>query len=211
MKENNQFTAPWTNNEIETLKTLFPSNLPLEEIQKHFPKRSINAIKHKASALGLKRPPLIGENRVPTKEYLELTDIDKGYLAGFLDGEGSIGFTYRKDRHGYTPTVIFSNSDKSVLEWIRNRIGGILTRESRRNPHHKDGYKLYFRSRADILPLLRTLLPHLKVKKKQAELMIQFCESRLNRKVQNSPLTVEELKIIKEVSKLNKRGIRTSS
>jgi len=49
----------WTREEVERLKTLYASDKPFEEIVKAFPGRSPNAIRLKASRLGLKRmrPP----------------------------------------------------------------------------------------------------------------------------------------------------------
>ena len=46
----------WTNNEILTLKQLYIADAAFEEIRNAFPERTINAIRQKASRLGLRRP-----------------------------------------------------------------------------------------------------------------------------------------------------------
>ena len=46
----------WTDEEVERLKELYTSNKTFEEIAERFPLRTDNAIRLKASRLGLKRP-----------------------------------------------------------------------------------------------------------------------------------------------------------
>jgi len=46
----------WTDEEIALLKELYPSNRTIEEIVEQFPSRTENAIRLKASRLGIKRP-----------------------------------------------------------------------------------------------------------------------------------------------------------
>lgn len=46
----------WTDEEVERLRELYTSNRTFEEIAERFPLRTDNAIRLKASRLGLKRP-----------------------------------------------------------------------------------------------------------------------------------------------------------
>jgi len=46
----------WTDDEVERLRELYTSNRTFEEIVEKFPLRSENAIRLKASKLGIKRP-----------------------------------------------------------------------------------------------------------------------------------------------------------
>jgi hypothetical protein len=48
----------WTEEEVEKLKFLYLSTTTFEDIKKSFPKRSSNAIRQKASKLGLRRPTI---------------------------------------------------------------------------------------------------------------------------------------------------------
>ena len=86
----------WTREEVERLKILYASDKPFEEIVKAFPGRSPNAIRLKASRLGLKRmrppaeaSPLIvkgGETkRLLVKcgvcgHWMEVEDADRGFI-----------------------------------------------------------------------------------------------------------------------------------
>lgn len=46
----------WTNSEISTLKKMYIADTAFEEIREAFPLRTVNAIRQKASRLGLRRP-----------------------------------------------------------------------------------------------------------------------------------------------------------
>jgi hypothetical protein len=48
----------WTEEEVRRLKHLYLSGRPFEEVAGAFPKRTTNAIRQKASRLGLRRPPV---------------------------------------------------------------------------------------------------------------------------------------------------------
>jgi len=48
----------WTDEEVKLLRDLYTSNKTFEEIVERFPKRTENAIRLKASRLGIKRPIL---------------------------------------------------------------------------------------------------------------------------------------------------------
>jgi len=59
-----------------------------------------------------------------------LNDIERGYIAGFIDGEGCIAITKRMARSGrnysYRVEVIVAqaNRGRAVLDWLQARIGG---------------------------------------------------------------------------------------
>ena len=48
----------WTEDEVGKLRSIYPSDRAFEEIVKAFPNRTPNAIRLKASRLGLKRPTI---------------------------------------------------------------------------------------------------------------------------------------------------------
>ena len=80
--------AEWTENEIERLKWLYPSDRPFEEIVEAFPERTSNAIRIKASRLGLRRPTIpssFGSSTILLCS--EGNEVSKGYL--FRCGECS--------------------------------------------------------------------------------------------------------------------------
>lgn len=50
----------WSDDEVSRLRSLYGSNKTFEEIELEFPARTSNAIRLKASRLGLKRPIFMG-------------------------------------------------------------------------------------------------------------------------------------------------------
>ena len=69
----------WTNDEVARLYELYGSNRTFEEIELEFPMRTSNAIRLKASRLGIRRP-LIPGNFIQTKPLL--------FRSGNGDGNG---------------------------------------------------------------------------------------------------------------------------
>ena len=71
----------WTDEEVERLHKLYGSNRTFEEIEVEFPMRTSNAIRLKASRLGIRRP-LIPGNFIQAKPLL--------FRSG--NGDGNDGF-----------------------------------------------------------------------------------------------------------------------
>ncbi|HEY5631631.1 MAG TPA: LAGLIDADG family homing endonuclease [Nitrososphaeraceae archaeon] len=151
---------------------------------------------------------------IRTKRALEfnshLTEEDKSYIAGFIDGEGSIfiSCTKRKSKWlDYSPMLCITNSNKEVLEWIKKMLDrGVITKSStRKNIKWKTCYS-YIKNGVGLLPILNLIIPYLKVKKKQAELLRQFILLRLEREWGSKFYSKEEIDIYTELKKLNKRG-----
>ena len=71
----------WTDEEVERLRELYTSNKTFDEISEKFPLRTDNAIRLKASRLGIKRP-LIGEiiQVKPLSIKSGLNQMASGYL-----------------------------------------------------------------------------------------------------------------------------------
>jgi hypothetical protein len=72
--------------------------------------------------------------------------MNSSYLAGFVDGEGHIGFT--KTRSVYYPRVLIVNTNLELLEDIKFEYGGCISRLSRIKDNWKIGYQLGIGNRA---------------------------------------------------------------
>jgi hypothetical protein len=106
-------------------------------------------------------------------------NLNNAYIAGFIDGEGYIGFELREHngvRSYLHPRIIISNSDKKVLEWIQSQYGGYIAQRQEK-PNWKIAYKLRFNGRETINLLLSTY-KFLRVKKGQALLMLHALTNR---------------------------------
>jgi hypothetical protein len=126
----------------------------------------------------MKREGLTFINSAPFLKLADRPEI-KGYLAGFLDADGSMGIYHCKDSKGhFVLRVSFWTSHKDVIklfEQCKQEFGGYLRRwkGKSRNPnrHTLIAWCLDCRKALNILKLLE---PHLIHKKKQAQLAIQF-------------------------------------
>src|SRR5665213_3585254 len=96
---------------------------------------------------------------------------DKIYAAGFFDGEGSVQiFRSRYIKPGYRSLyycirVNIANTDRSVLEWTKERWGGGIISERRPHPSNwKQVYQWTVAAKTAV-GYLRDLAPFVKVKK----------------------------------------------
>lgn len=109
--------------------------------------------------------------------------ISPEYLAGFIDAEGSLVvarvFSRRYGTRQYSARVTLANTDWPILVELQKRFGGNLWHGSPRNPRWKSGHLLIW-SHAKVEKLLLAVLPHLRVKEKQAKVMLDFIGYKKN-------------------------------
>jgi len=109
------------------------------------------------------------------------------YLAGFIDGEGCffIGLFKTKSactgnfNYNYHTILKISNNNYEVLEWIQERFGGSIDKRTKKQKLRKNEvitYSLEFTGNL-LTDLTKELLPHLKIKKRHAEIMIKMRET----------------------------------
>ena len=112
--------------------------------------------------------------RVREVNVNQLSDVDAAYLAGLVDGEGSIvAAMERAARTTWRLTI--SNTDRPLLQWVRDVTGvGTIVSHVHDNPLHKDSHawQCYSWNARDIL---LQLLPYMKLPEKQrrAKLVIE--------------------------------------
>jgi len=143
---------------------------------------------------------------------MKLSNEQKAYIAGFLDGDGSIhvrlkpNSTYRF-RFQISPSVVFyqSKKEKSYMQWLKNLIGRGYIRE------RKDGIVEYIIGDLEsIKSLLESIKPYLRLKKRQANLMLKTLS--MKEKVKSAKDFVKLSEEIDKFQKLNysKKRIQNS-
>lgn len=120
------------------------------------------------------------------------------YLAGFIDGEGSIGIYRKKQRNksGRCLEVQISQTQtietRLVLNKLKEKYGGCIT-----DKHCYGNQRPWIRYKASslrALQLIRDIYPYLIIKKNQAKVAIEYYEKKI------SPDRAEsELKRLKSV------------
>lgn len=141
------------------------------------------------------------------------------YLAGFVDGEGSLSLA-RKPRRGspeYCVRVSIANTNREILGEIQQELGGTIAESRRRNPKWKLGYSLIWTNAAAV-GILRRIAPHLRVKSSNAVALLEYTEHVIeygrprDRKGRILPLSKEEMKVREayheRLRRLNARGPR---
>lgn len=120
--------------------------------------------------------PLIKDN--------QREDILIAYLAGLIDGEGSIMIVKHKESWGYKYQICISfvNTNRKVVEMVSKFLGNQTIFEHEPGQYGFKGnytcYKCKVTGTVKVLEPLKKLLPYLVIKKDLAELAIYFCENR---------------------------------
>lgn len=101
-----------------------------------------------------------------------LLETDKAYLACLVDSEGNISLIRYGKRPGPKPTVSIGNTNHDILRWIQCQVGmgNIYIRKQMLSPNHKLG-GAWTVSHNEAISFLRIILPYLKMKKRQAEVI----------------------------------------
>lgn len=133
------------------------------------------------------------------KEPKKLTSTETAYLAGFIDGEGSL-FIQKTRKNRYIPTIRITNTDKIMVDFCNEYGGFWLCQE--RTVKWKPVYR-WILSPSLCKFYLPQLLPYLKIKRKQALVMMEALkECRGSGYPQNKELME---KYRKELQRLNAR------
>lgn len=153
-----------------------------------------------------------------------MQETDKAYIAGLIDGEGCISMSEVKTKRSVyiRATLHISMCDRECIEWIKKTVGfGCLNKHFTprdRKAKWRPQYHLMFAcQQANIL--LKEIYPYLKLKQKQAKLLMELAEIRnnkkllsLERKAQKKWGSVKlnfsrQKEILDEIHTLNKRGL----
>lgn len=125
-----------------------------------------------------------------------------GWLAGMLDGEGCIGLYHTYHNKYYAPRVQVVNTHEPTIVAFALATG--MDQVSKRQPkgNRKVLYHWEIRSVDEVYSLLSKVLPYMLTRRKQAELLFEYCGYELL----YGKCSAERYYI--ELAKLNKRGVK---
>lgn len=198
----------WTTEEDQTIIQLYPTT-PSAELAVQL-KRSPTAVRCRALTLKVKRRYSVPE--------LSFTDVEAAYLAGLIDGDGTITVDTsrgRNERYEWvqvTPVVRIANTSLKLLNAVRKLINiRTVWNEQRRTPslkfpQRKPVYTLSIRNVPRAYALLKRINPHLILKKERGNLLLKYCASRLSKNIGAKYDEKEEV-IIGKIRALNRRGV----
>lgn len=202
----------WADDEVKQLIQYAP-NSTKEQLTELFPERTWPSIRMKAHRLHLlgNRPFNLRCWR-PSIDITSLPETEKAYIAGFLDGEGTISM----DSRGLNQKLIYirpyikvTSTNREVIEYIST----IFERNMDVTKYRewKTAFNVRITSLKGVLNVLETILPYLKVKKRQAELLINYCKLRMKHVRERGwggpKYSDDEMKLFYEIRALNKKGV----
>ena len=122
-----------------------------------------------------------------------MTEIEKAYIAGIIDGEGSIMLQRFHTNEYPAPCVSIASTTIELLTWLKDTIGyGVIIKKKNYNPEkHKLSYSFVIKHN-NAIKLLEDIYPYLIIesKRKRAEMIITQYKSLTPR---NCRYTEEQL------------------
>ena len=117
------------------------------------------------------------------KTLFNFTSEQSAYLAGLLDGDGTISIHKQlrpNTRLGYTysKNVSIGNTNLKIIEYVA-KLTGLHISPPKTKPKGKPSYCIGIYGHDSIIAFLQPLMPFLIGKKERANLMVQFCQSRI--------------------------------
>ena len=112
----------------------------------------------------------------------ELSKEDAAYIAGIVDGEGSLNLNrvHSNDpnrKATYSIRMRITNTFPGLLDWIGLKVGyGSIGQLKKYKIHYKQAYEWILNGRRAVV-LLKQLYPYLKVKKLQADVIFEYAET----------------------------------
>lgn len=104
-----------------------------------------------------------------------MTETDKAYIAGIIDGEGSLMLQKFHSNEHPAPCVYVASTTLELLKWVQKTVGkGTITLKKNYNiEKHKDCYS-YVLKRNDAINLLEEVYLYLiiEIKRKRANLIL---------------------------------------
>jgi len=150
---------------------------------------------------------LIGQGatvRMPVLNRPPLQDLQKielAYLAGFFDGEGCVTFLQIGTNRKIYPQISIGNTKKYVLDYIQNSLGGSISfcRSAFLNTTRDAPMWRWAVAGVRATEILTYFLPYLRIKKDQAEIVIEFANTQCKTREQWIPYK-------NRIRELNRKG-----
>lgn len=138
------------------------------------------------------------------KACSELTKEQAAYIAGIMDGEGSVMIASRGDHRSYSTLISVTNTSRPLLDWLleKTAIGGVHDQHVATD---KRKATWFWRCWGDgAVTLLKQISPYLVVKRRQADLAIAFQERLRNQALKADRTWQREW--MQKMQAFNKRG-----
>jgi hypothetical protein len=101
------------------------------------------------------------------------------YVAGLLDGEGclTVSRRLRRSKRSFQPTVVIQMAHEDLILELQSQYGGTLARKQQKS-HWAVQWSWTLGGEKSIRALLEEVLPFLVVKRRQAEILLEYFGAR---------------------------------
>lgn len=131
--------------------------------------------------------------------------VERAYLAGIVDGEGTVTLMKHHKNETPTPSVSVANNNLELLQWIKARCEGVIVSKKKYKTHHKNSYAWSVRQDRAIR-LLDEIKQYLIIKRPQADLITKKYKSVTHRTGKYSPeMLKKKMRLVADIRKLNQR------
>jgi hypothetical protein len=140
-----------------------------------------------------------------------LSDTELAYAAGIFDGEGCLSLAHRGKRgSGYiTPSLQVGNTNEPLLRWLQECFGGGVYHNKESRPTHRETW-LWACHGKMAREAVRAVRPSLRVKARQADLILKMAPPAGKGRNGSQPLTDAERAdrelAVQTMRDLNRRG-----
>lgn len=171
-------SKPWTEEENKIVKENY-STMPRDVLEKLLPNRTWEQIRRRARHFRVHRKLAYW---VRSNKELNITGFELGYLTAIIDGEGCITLSSSYKRKGetcYRPLISISNTNIHIINYVKRILEPFgWIRLSPRKHGWKKVYVITITRLQDVLSVIRRVLPFLRGKRRQAELVLEFINLR---------------------------------
>ncbi len=134
------------------------------------------------------------------------SEVERAYIAGFLDADGAImaliePHSEKQYKFRVRVAIKITQQDRKVLDWIRTVLAVGIVRANRAGTSRQT-FDLHIRDQAHVQKILTSLLPFIRVKKRQAEMALEI----VNSKIITSEDLLKNARIADALSQLNVRS-----
>lgn len=145
-----------------------------------------------------------------------ISETNKAWLAGFVDGEGYVGIVRNRKKNGsliYHPWIDVTSTNEKVILEVLSIVGVGKRALQRPTVVNKAAYHFKLTKHNDLVLFIESVKPYLRIKNRQADLIIQFCALRKKAKIvtgrgSNGKTSYgsDDENIYLKLRELNKRG-----
>jgi len=139
---------------------------------------------------------------------------ETAFVAGIVEGEGTLAIIKSKYVHqmkqyiSLSPRIVLGNNEVQLINFCQRILGGGIYKSTRdmKRKGHRGRFPVYYLTisgQRRVLEVLQKIYPYLISKKREAEILMEFCKSRLDNGGRGCPYTSREWEIYELLIKLH--------